>query len=157
MLKIFYIATVSSEQSHTIRTFLCCTDFDTMDTRLHVLEVEEVLAALRHHLQVGQQVQKLGEFVLRFQEGWERDQYQSNCASTERWQRFVKGCVKGYHATCRKSFRLDRHRRPKPWKGIFTRALCFAFNSRWWSREGHFCRWIWEPSGWCVSYSIGPP
>ena len=64
MLKIFYIATVSSEQSHTIRTFLCCTDFDTMDTRLHVLEVQEVLAALRHHLQVGQQVQKLGEFVL---------------------------------------------------------------------------------------------
>ena len=35
-----------------------------MDTRLHVLEVQEVLAALRHHLQVGQQVQKLGEFVL---------------------------------------------------------------------------------------------
>ena len=64
MLKIFCIAIVSSEQSHTIRTFLCCTDFDTMDTRLHVLEVQEVLAALRHHLQVGQQVQKLGEFVL---------------------------------------------------------------------------------------------
>ena len=36
---------------------------------LHVLEVQEVLAALRHHLQVGQQVQKLGEFVLRFREG----------------------------------------------------------------------------------------
>ena len=33
-----------------------------------MLEVEEVLAALRHHLQVGQQVQKLGEFVLRFRE-----------------------------------------------------------------------------------------
>jgi len=30
---------------------------------LHVFEVQEVLAALRHHLQVGQQVQKLGEFV----------------------------------------------------------------------------------------------
>ena len=29
-----------------------------------MLEVQEVLAALRHHLQVGQQVQKLGEFVL---------------------------------------------------------------------------------------------
>ena len=37
-----------------------------------MLEVEEVLAALRHHLQVGQQVQKLGEFVLRFREGRER-------------------------------------------------------------------------------------
>ena len=31
---------------------------------LHVLEVEEVLAPLSHHLQVGQKVQKLGEFLL---------------------------------------------------------------------------------------------
>ena len=60
------------------------TDYDYSrycDTRLHVLEVEEVLAALRHHLQVGQQVQKLGEFVLRFREREKMgDQYQSNCA-----------------------------------------------------------------------------
>jgi len=32
---------------------------------LHVLEVEEVLPPLRHHLQVGQQVQQLSEFFLR--------------------------------------------------------------------------------------------
>ena len=53
------------------------------DTRLHVLEVQEVLAALRHHLQVGQQVQKLGEFVLDSEKrlGRERmgERYQSNC------------------------------------------------------------------------------
>jgi hypothetical protein len=34
---------------------------------LHVFEVEVVLATLRHHLQVGEQVQKLGEFVLKTQ------------------------------------------------------------------------------------------
>ena len=34
---------------------------------LLVLEVEEVLAALRHHLQLWEQVQKLGEFVLQKQ------------------------------------------------------------------------------------------
>ena len=33
-----------------------------------MFEVQEVLAALRHHLQVGQQVQKLGEFVLHSEE-----------------------------------------------------------------------------------------
>ena len=61
--------------------FIISNDCRYCDTRLHVLEVEEVLAALRHHLQVGQQVQKLGEFVLRFREREKMgDQYQLNCA-----------------------------------------------------------------------------
>ena len=35
---------------------------------LHVLEVEEVLAPLGHHLQVRKEVQKLSEFVLKHAE-----------------------------------------------------------------------------------------